>query len=267
MEETSSLVYTTIYSLLATVFYLPLFIYFLINSNLQFTTLSVIAIIISGISNVLGYLTYNQSIKIGEISEEVPLSKLTPIFTAILGALILGEQLTLLNYIGIFAVVAGTFIILVDPLNLIKSFKQKETFKPALIAVASGIIFAFASIADRYATQTIDPKIYTMLIYLIMLTAYIPTLHKKQNKSVTKTVKKQLQQKPGLYTLTGILAITASLAIFKSFSLAPASKVIPLIQIQVIFSILGGKIFGDQNLPRKLTGTTLLLTGITLVLI
>lgn len=265
MEDASSLLYTSIYSLLVILLYLPFFLYFLATTSFQLTLITLAAAAVSGLANITGYLSYNQAIKAGELSEEIPLAKLNPLFTAILGVAVLGETLSPINVAGIFAVVAGTFIVLVNPLKFFQSLKEKETLKPAGIAVLSAMIFSIAAVADRYATQQMPPKIYMMLIFLIMISGYIPLLYRKYSSPIEK-INNHFRRHVPIYLLTGVLAILGSLSIFTAFSMAPASKVIPLLQLQVLVSIVaGGKIFDEEDIPRKILGSVILILGVLLV--
>lgn len=266
MQETSSVTYTTIYTLLAATFYLPFFLYFLSTSGIQITSIVLIAFFISGLANITGFLAYNQSIHAGKLSEEVPLSKLNPLFTAIIAVPLLGETLSTLNITGILLVIAGTFTVLVNPFKLVSSLKEKDSLRPAGIAVLSAIIFSVAAVADRFATQIVDPTVYTMMIFTFMVAGYMPLMNKREEKPYTE-IKAQLFKHPFLYTLTGFMAIGASLAIFTSFSLAEASRVIPLLQLQVLISVMaGGKLFKEEDIIRKLLGSLIMIGGIILVL-
>ncbi|MFB6199999.1 MAG: EamA family transporter [Candidatus Nanohaloarchaea archaeon] len=267
MQETSSLAYTTVYTAVATTLYLPFFLYFISSGRASFNTTVIAAFAVSGAANIAGFLSYNQSISMGDLSEEVPLAKLNPLFTAMIAVPLLGENLSLLNVSGILLVIAGTFTVLVNPLRLVSSLKQQESLKPALIAIFSAVIFSVAAVADRFATQIVDPKTYTMMIYSFMFAGYLPLLDKQESKSY-ETIKNQLLKHPKLYLVSGMMAVAASLMIFTSFSMAPASKVIPLLQLQVLVSIIaGGKLFKEQKIMRKTLGSTIMITGILFVML
>lgn len=72
MNHSSSLVYSFLYSSLALLFYTPVFIYFLPRLSLQLTPMLIAVIAVSGIANVFGIMSYNYSIKFGELSRVIP---------------------------------------------------------------------------------------------------------------------------------------------------------------------------------------------------
>jgi len=268
MEDSSSLVFTTLYSLLATLFYLPVFIYMMTRTPLNLNTSVLAAIIVSGVSNIVAFLVYNSSIKTGEVSKVVPFTRLSPIFTAILGFLILQEQIGIKLGAGITAATLGSYIVLREKENnILNIIERKENLKPITLAVLSAVFYSTAAIADRTATQQIAPELYTFLIYSFMTTGFIGYSLTKKPENIAK-MKKRLTENTGLYTFTGLLAAAGSLLIYTAFSLAPASKVMPIINLQVLVSVIaGGLIFHEDNITKKTIGSIILITGVTLVAI
>lgn len=268
MKDTASTVYTTLYSLLALVFYTPVFLYYLYISGISYTFAAILALTVSIIANVLAFIAYNYSIDAGELSQVIPFTRLTPIFAAIFGSLILNETIDITLGAGIISATAGSIILLKeDSLSYIKSLEdglRKDAIKAALI---SSILYGGASVADRYANQIINPEIYTFFIFLGMTTALLAICKYKLNTG-RAVIEKSLREYPLMYAVTGLLAALASLSIFKAFSLAPASQVTPVLQVQVLIPMLAGVLlFNEKNLLRKMIGTAILITGVILVAI
>jgi uncharacterized membrane protein len=268
MENSSGLTYTYLYSLIALVFYTPAFLYFLTTETVAFTPSILIAFAVSGLANILAFLFYNKSIKLGELSTVIPFTKLNPVFTGVLAAVFLAETITAVNALGIVLVTAGSYVILKDDehniLDPIRRFKASDAPK---FGALSALIFSFAAIADRFVTQTVSPKIYTYLIYLFMtagLTIYIAA---REKQAFTEAKEKFLDDKL-LYSLTGLGAALASYLIFFSFSKAEASKVIPVLQLQVFISVVAGiTLFDEGNVKEKAVGSVILVAGVIMTAI
>lgn len=268
MDTSSGLAYTYLYSSLALIFYTPFFLYFLTTETVTFTPLVVFAVLTSGLANIIAFLAYNYSIKLGELSTVIPFTKLNPVFTGILAAVFLAETITTVNATGIILVTVGSYVILKDDehdlLDPIRRFKASDAPK---LGAASALVFSIAAIADRFATQTVPPKIYTYLIYLFMtagLTLYIYT----REKQVFTEAKQNFLQDKTLYTVTGLGAALASYLIFFSFSQAEASKVIPVMQLQVFISVLAGiTLFNEGNVKEKIIGSIILVAGVVMTAI
>ncbi len=268
MEDGSGLAYTYLYSLLALIFYTPAFLYFLTIETVSFTPLVAVAVLTSGLANIVAFLAYNYSIKLGELSTVIPFTKLNPVFTGILAAVFLSETITYINAAGILLVTAGSYVILKDDdhdlLDPIRRFKASEAPK---LAAASALVFSIAAIADRFATQTVSPKIYTYLIYLFMTAGLTIYIFMKE-RDVFGEAKRNFLRDKTLYTLTGLGAAIASYLIFFSFSRAEASRVIPVLQVQVFMSVLAGVfIFNEQNLKEKAIGSVILVAGVAMTVI
>jgi uncharacterized membrane protein len=265
MNHESSLVYSFLYSVLALIFYTPIFLYFS-SAEITFTPLVIGAFLVSGLANVFGIMTYNYSIKLGELSRVIPFTKLNPVFTALIAALLLGESMTPLKVSGILLVTVGSYVILGE-----RNTGWKQPFKSFIrerapkIGALSALIFSLAAVMDRYATQTVAPEIYTFMIFLFMtsgLTVYISTSKREVIPDIIPNLKNHRYK----YAVTGIATAAATYLIFYAFSQAPASRVIPVLQIQVLISVIAGvMLFGEDNLKQKLVGSAILIAGVVLV--
>lgn len=268
MRNSSGLAYTYLYSLLAFTFYTPVFLYFLATETVSFTPLIILAILTSGLANIVAIITYNYSIKLGELSTVIPFTKLNPVFTGILAAIFLAETISYVNAAGIILVTLGSYVILKDNkddlLDPIRRFKVSDAPK---LGAASAFLYSIASIADRFVTQTVSPEIYTYLIYFFMtagLTAYILA----RDREIFTEVRENFSQDRKLYSITGLGAAIASYLIFFSFSKAEASKVIPVLQLQVFISVLAGiTLFNEGNIKEKIIGSVILVVGVAMTAI
>ena len=66
----------------------------------------------SGIlAGFLGMWTYFWALKMGATSRVVPIAASYPLVTALLGMLLLGEQVTLLRFLGIVLIVVGIWLV------------------------------------------------------------------------------------------------------------------------------------------------------------
>lgn len=268
MRESSGLAYTYLYSLIAFILYTPAFFYFLKTETVSLTPQVITAFAVSGLANILAFLFYNRSIKLGELSTVIPFTKLNPVFTGILAAVFLTETITAVNGVGIILVTAGSYVILKDDghdlLDPIRRFKASDAPK---LGAASALVFSIAAIADRFATQSISPKLYTYFIYLFMTAGLTLYIYIKEEKVFSEARDNFLADRK-LYTLTGLGAAIASYLIFYSFSQAEASKVIPVMQLQVFISVIAGiTLFNEGNVKEKIIGSAILVAGVIMTAI
>jgi transporter family protein len=68
-------------------------------------------LILSGLATGASWLCYFRALKIGEASKVAPIDKLSVVLVAIFGAVILGEKLSALAWLGVALVGAGAVLI------------------------------------------------------------------------------------------------------------------------------------------------------------
>lgn len=261
MARTDVYTFSALVHALALVIYTPYFIYRADISSIVIGGIT--AAILSGILNVLAVYLYNTSIKIGDLSEEIPLTRLSPVFTAILGVILLGETMNIQKGSGIILVTIGSIVIMKEPgYSVLDSFKKIFTKKAAAMAVMCSVVYGITAIIDRVGTQLLEPQLYTFFIYLIIATSFLGIAQKKKQPNF----KKILIQDKNRYLTSALLALIGSLSIFQAFSMAEASLVMPVLQLQVFIAIgLGGIYFEEKEILTKTIGATILITGLILI--
>lgn len=265
MQDTSATIYTALYSFLGLVFYFPVFLYYLFTLEINTTALALTALGASMIGNVLAFIVYNYSVKNGELSRVVPISRLTPVFAAAIAAVVLGETVDLKLASGILLATGGAVIVLKEKhISYLKSVEDGIHTKALKAALLSAFLYGATSVADRYATQIIQPEIYNFFIFTGLTTGLMTITYLKFQKPREKIVS-TFKEYTTLYILTGLIAATSTLAIFKAFSQAPAAQVATVQQFQVLVPVIAGVLMFDEgDLARKLAGSIILIAGIGL---
>ena len=69
-------------------------------------------LVLSGLATGLSWLCYFRALKLGPVSQVAPVDKLSLLLVAVLGVVILGEKLSVRNWLGI-ALMAGGAILLI----------------------------------------------------------------------------------------------------------------------------------------------------------
>lgn len=228
--------------------------------------LGILALGSSIVGNITGYLLYNKAIKNGEISRTVPVRRLNPIFTAIIAAFLLGEAVDLKLGLGIILSTIGMVVVLKEKrFSYIESLKEEIHQKAIILAFGSALVYGFTAVVDRYATQIINPEIYTYLILIGMLSGYL-VINLLENGSQIEKLKKTFTSESRVYMFAGFLAALSTFSIFSAFSKAQAAKVATVQQLQILIPvIMGGKIFSEDSIGRKVIGSIVLIAGIILV--
>ena len=122
-----------------------------------------VLVVISLFSNFF----FLRAVAIGDLSATIPLLALSPVFSAISGAALLGEQLTVVQMTGIGMVVVGCFLIHFEPKRQqIYSGTEKnraELRKGSIYMVATAFLWATGTVIDKSAMQFVHPSVHASL--------------------------------------------------------------------------------------------------------
>ena len=68
-------------------------------------------LVLSGLATGASWLCYFRALKLGNASQVAPVDKLSVVLVAIFGALLLGEKLTMLNWLGVALITLGAVLV------------------------------------------------------------------------------------------------------------------------------------------------------------
>ncbi|OSI95727.1 transporter [Bradyrhizobium canariense] len=68
-------------------------------------------LVLSGLATGASWLCYFRALKIGEAAKVAPIDKLSVVFVAIIAAVVLGEKLSPLNWLGVALIAAGAVLV------------------------------------------------------------------------------------------------------------------------------------------------------------
>ncbi|NQT50048.1 EamA family transporter [Candidatus Kuenenbacteria bacterium] len=176
--------------LVTTVFGLTIYLLFilfgLINGHVLIPWTMILVSMLGGLLYSVGTGTYYLSMKKIEVSRLVPILAIEPLIIAVASFFLFAERLTLMNYVGIIAIVLGAIII------SHKKSISKVTHKGFLILpfVAMGM-FAFRNILIKYITLEISfwPMLFWfgvggLLVPLILLIFHHPHIREKAKSGI-----------------------------------------------------------------------------------
>lgn len=211
------------------------------------------------LSWVLGFTAIKQL----PISIVTPFDTVNPLFSIILGIIILGESLGLLQGIGIvIMLVAYYFIGKVGSKEITNVFRNKYFY----FMIISALLSAVSATIDKIALRSINPGQMQFWFCLFISIFNVASLLYTKWKSEEK-IPIRLDYNIPLMSLL----LTISDRIYFTAVNIPASQIsviMPLRKISIFISvIIGGLIFKEQNLKQKFWCICLLIVGIALVFI
>ena len=204
--------------------------------------------------------TIIKSYKYLEASVNTIVSKVRIPLFLILSIIFLGETLNSNKVIGTFLIFGGLVYLSYNK-NKVKTLPLNNPGTPYLFA--SIFLIVFALLIDKFASGFFNPGMYTFMVYFIAsLFLFLPILVRKQSiKPIFKS--KYLP----LIIITSFLSVTYYFLILNAYKFAEASIIIPLTELSVLVTVLGGFLFLNEksHLKKKIISTLIVIVGAVLI--
>lgn len=195
------------------------------------------------------------------ISVITPFDTLNPLFSIILGILVLNEKLALFQALGIFIMLVSYYFIgKVGSKEVVKIFNNKYFY----FMIISSALSAVSATIDKIVLKSANPGQmqfwFCLFITLFYMLAFLFERLSGKDKSPVKI--------DFFIPLMSLILIVSDRLYFTALNI-PASQisiVMPLRKISVFVSVIaGGLIFKEKNLKKKFWYVCLLVIGIGLL--
>src|SRR3989338_213751 len=213
-----------------------------------------------------GFYYISAAIKKGEISSVEPLGNLEPILVAFLAFVILGETITRLQIFGIFLIVLGSYNLETRHFTHFKETINHIIKSKYIYFIFVGLLlYGFSSIGDKVVLgHNVTPITYLFMINFCIgfNNLIIISLRKNGFKEIKKTFKTC-----GKWILfASCVSIILRLTQFIAFTLGSIAIILSLKRVSGLFSvIIGGELFHEHNLKKKIISSLIMIFGVILV--
>jgi drug/metabolite transporter (DMT)-like permease len=192
-------------------------------------------------------------------------SKTEPMQVAVFGLAFLGDHITLGVAAAIVIATAGVLMVSWPRSTGGEAF----TWKPALLGIGSGALFAIAAIGFRGGIRALDSPSFVMaatvtlalglLIQTTLLSAYLWFFDRKTLMEILRLWRPSL--------LAGFAGAFASQMWFLAFALETAAKVRTLGLVEILFAqVLSRNLFKQTLASREAVGIGLIVAGVVVLL-
>ncbi|WP_377477343.1 MAG: EamA family transporter [Microcoleus anatoxicus] len=222
-----------------------------------------VALLIGGSINAVTALLYIKAIKVSDLSLTVPLVALTPLFMLLTSPLIVGEYPKLFDYIGIFLIVSGSYLLNIKDKSqgYLAPFKAlvKEPGPKLMLMVA--FLWSITSNFDKIGVKNSSPIFWIFSIFGTMSILLLPILlHKTPNPS-----RKILKQLPMLAAM-GFFNAIGVLCQMQALTLTLVVQVIAIKRTSVLMGVLFGHfIFKEKDIQQRLLGAAIMVFGVFVI--
>lgn len=201
------------------------------------------------------YERYNfQARKVVNASSLSIIYRLNTVFAFIGSIIFLHEALTASKVIGVSLIIGASLLFL---------YKNKHIARTRGLSIAllcAGII-GTASIIDKPASSTIQPSLYSFLLWFAGIPVIMfPNINLKQ-------IKKEFYSGGWKVALAALLNVVGFILYIKAMFLADASRVIPVNSINSILIVLGGIVLLKEHdhIGRKIIAAIIAFVGVYLL--
>lgn len=226
-------------------------------------------LLVKSVIGVLAFLCVMTALKNLQISNALPLLALTPGLVAVFAYLFLGESLKTFEVIGLTSLIVGTYILesknlkeILFPLNVFFKSKYHHYILAALL------LFTASSVMDKLlliklnftpVSLTAFQHLYFAILFLIIFLIS----EKKFDRNKLFANKKDYLW----ITLISVLTLGYRFTQVVSISMSSVALTLAVKRTSVLWAtIIGGKIFKDSNLVKKIIAVLFILLGAILIL-
>ncbi|MCK5334099.1 MAG: DMT family transporter [Candidatus Aenigmarchaeota archaeon] len=262
LNNMPALEFSTFFSLINAILVLP--IAFMVSFDIP---LKILALLFAGsFFGVMGFLYVSKALKIFPVSVVSPLTNINPAVLLILAVFILGEKPTITQVIGITTIIIGAYIIESKrhPCEILSSIKIEKT-SVLYITFLSATFYAFSSVIDKTVLKAITPLQYILIAHLFIASifSFIVLAKTPDLKKLEPDFKKSFRW----ILLASVMTVAYRLMQAQAVSMTFVSLVIPIKHMNSLISTaVGGTLFHEKDLGKKMFACAIMLIGAYLVI-
>ncbi len=264
-ESGDKQIFLWLYSIVALLFFSPLFIYFLFVVGI--TKPAAYAWCAgSGFIHFLYWIFLTRAYKEGDLSHVYPIMRSSPALVLVVAVLFLGEQVSFQGVCGILLVAAGVYIINMKRISAEELFAPLKSIindRSTQFAFLTLISVAMYSIADKMAVDYIHPILFAFLHLFFGMCYYTPYILFTKKGEI---IRKEWGAGSVRIIMAGVIGITGYSLILIAFTIDRVSYIVSLRQLSVVFAVLMGSFWlKEKHTAMRLTGALIIFAGCFLI--
>ena len=242
---------------------LPVFIYWLKDWSLPLSVLPFLCI--SAVAEAIYFLALSRAYDAGDLSVVYPVARSAPLFVAVAGALLLGEELTAIGVMGILLVLIGVYVLHLKSLKFNSLLEPLYSFKgPAFgFAVIAALGTTAYSLSDKVGVTRVNPILYAFWLELAITITLTPIIFKKRGYG---NIRSEWSIAWSRITLSGALMRGGYLLVLVAMTLASVGYILAFRQVSVVIgALLGVALLGEGYGAPRLLGSAAIFTGVYII--
>lgn len=219
-------------------------------------------LVLSGSSTGASWLCYFKALQMGDVNKVTPIDKSSTVLTMILAFIILGENITVIKAVAMLLIGVGTYFMI----------QKKETNNSSpksslwlAYALGSAIFASLTSILGKVGIEGVESNLGTAIrTIVVLIMAWVVVFVMKKQETL-----KNIDVKSWIFLiLSGFTTGGSWLCYYRALQNGPASVVVPIDKLSILFTIAFSYLFLKEKLTKKSTfGLILIVAGTMSLLI
>ena len=253
-------------ALLDVVFSIP-FLFFIDYSKIDIFSISLIFITATLAS--VAYILVAKGVRHLEVSTVSPLLALSPGTTSILAFLILGERLEVHQIFGVVCMIVGSYILATRSREgLFQPFKIFFNSKYIHYILLSLFFYSIGAIFDRAILHSFYISLFTYIFFFHFFIAIIMVTTNSAIGGGYQGIRVAYKQGGWNIVLVALLTLGYRFFQMEALQLASVGLVSAIKRTSSFFTtLIGGELFHEQNIQRKIFAAGVIIAGSLLVVL
>jgi uncharacterized membrane protein len=245
---------------LATVFYAPLVVGFVLWKHPYIGPLQIAFMLGSGLLRIFYFRSLQKGYRVGDLSVVYPLARGTGATLATLGAILfLSEHPSLLAEAGAMMILGGVFLIARSNARPQGGFHPHQGVRYALL---TGLFIAGYTLLEKQGVSkaVLVPPLLLDYGALVTRAVFLAPFAYKRRAEVAEHWKEHRWPTIGVALLSPLAYVLVLVALTK----APVSYVAPMRELSILFGVVfGASLLSEGNVRARVIGAVLMMAGVT----
>jgi drug/metabolite transporter (DMT)-like permease len=213
---------------------------------------------------VVAVVLYMRAIRDHPLSLTLPYLAFTPVFTTVTGYLLLGETVSARGLAGILLVVAGAWLLNLNPEGWrgpLAPFRAIARHRGARLMLAVAAIYSVTAVMGKGALAYMPAVAFGPFYFALLGTATLLVFGLGNRGALGA-----LARRPGWHLAIGAVMAAMAVTHFLALERVQTAYMITAKRTSLLFAmVLGALWFGERNLKRNLLAGSLMVLGVALV--
>lgn len=227
----------------------------------QISAYSLFFLVLSGFATGASWLCYFKALQLGDVNKVTPVDKSSTVLTMLLAFALLHEPLSHNMILGMILIALGTWLMIQRKAGIATGRGGHAWLWYALLsAIFAALTAILAKIGITDVESTLGTAIRTIVV--LLMAWFLVIIKGKQR------LYRQISLKSKVFIiLSGFATGLSWLCYFHALQIGPASIVVPIDKLSIVFTVVFAWLLFKEKLSRKSFIGLVLIVGGTLVLL